>query len=445
MSALARLLLARGAAVSGSDRAHNPILDDLRALGAQIHLGHSPRYLRSPDVVVYSTAIPKDNPELARARELGIPIWHRARMLARLVSHQQTIAVTGTHGKTTTAALVGAILAHAGLDPTVVVGGILRGAEVNAIDGAGRFAVVEACESDRSFLLLDPKYVIITNIDREHLDQYGTFERILDAFAEFVALVPPDGHIVACAACPYASSVAARAAAPVTTYGLRCPADYRADDIRISGASWSFEVIHRADGPLGRITIPLPGEQYINDALAAVALSRLLGLSFADIASAVAAYRGTHRRFEILGESSRILVVDDYAHHPTEIIATLRSARQSFGKRIVAVFQPHLYSRTRLLLDQFATAFADADFLVLTDIYGAREEPPGDFSGEDLFHAVARLRGADTVRYVPDLGALPAQVRDVARPGDLVLFLGAGDIYLAAHSFFNSLAEREEV
>lgn len=444
MSGLARLLRHHGVRVTGSDRSAGPILDELRELGATVYVGHDASQLGAPDVVVYSTAIPQDNPELALARQRGIPIWHRAEMMAYLIRDQQTIAITGTHGKTTTAGLIGTMLLDAGLDPTIIVGGVMRRLKANARPGTGQFAVVEACESDRSFLKLDPKYVVITNIDREHLDQYGTFGRIIEAFGEFVAKAPRDGLVVACADCPYAASVAGSNSAPVVTYGLLREATYRGREVSSHGTTWTCRVSHSRDGELGRVTMPLPGEQYLENALACVALGRSLGLSFELIAQSIAGYQGTERRFDVLGEAGGIMVVDDYAHHPTEIRATLNAARRSFGRRLVVVFQPHLYSRTRILLSQFATAFVEADIVIATDIYAAREAPMGDIAGEDLARAVREASGDTPVHYVQERGDIPSVVLNEARENDVVLFLGAGDIYLAARETLQRLKQRED-
>lgn len=433
MSALAHILLAQGAAVSGSDLAESAATHRLRALGARIYTGHRASNLESeaPDLVVVSSAVPAVNPEVAAARAREIPIVARGEMLARLMNPRVGIAVAGTHGKTTTTSMIALALERAGLDPTVAIGGDLADIGGNAKLGRGPHFVAEADESDRSFLHLRPHIAVVTNIEADHLENYGSTEAIVDAFRDFVAQVPAGGLAVLCRDDRNAMSLAPPPC-PWVTYGLSGPADYTVQDVRLDGMGSRAVVVERGT-VLGELELAVPGVHNILNALAAIAVGRHIGIGFAELAKALAGFHGAKRRFEVLGEERGILVVDDYAHHPTEIRATLAAARQ-LGRRVVAVFQPHRYTRTRFLGDELAHSFADADCLVLTDIYAAAERPIPGVTIDRVFAATREAAG-DKVSLVRDKEAIPGYLLATTRPGDLVITLGAGDVRRAGEQF----------
>jgi UDP-N-acetylmuramate--alanine ligase len=378
------------------------------------------------DVLVISSAVTFANPEVLRAREMKIPVIPRAEMLAELMRMKYGIAVGGSHGKTTTTSLVAAVLREAGRDPTMVVGGKLRTLGTNARLGQGEFLVAEADESDGTFLLLSPIVAVVTNIDREHLDYYGDMERLREAYLQFVHRVPFYGVAVLCL-----DNVNVRALLPkihkrFVTYGTSPDADWQARDLRVTGLETTFEV-WRAGRHLGPIRLRMPGRHHALNALAALAVAEELEIPFAVAAHALEEFGGIHRRFEVKGEERDILVVDDYGHHPEEIRATLRAAREGFPRRLVVAFQPHRYSRTRDLFNEFLEAFDDADVVLMTDIYSAGEERLEGVTADALYQALKR-RGHLDVRYVPARERVAETLLEVVRPGDLVLTLGAGDI-----------------
>lgn len=437
MSGIAEVLLNLGYAVSGSDLSESETTRRLTALGAAIACGHRAEQVTPEvDVVVISSAVKYANPEVVRARELMIPVIPRAEMLAELMRLKYGIAVAGTHGKTTTTSLVAAVLAQAHLDPTLVIGGKLNVLGSNARLGQSRFLVAEADESDGTFLLLSPTIVVVTNIDPEHLDFYGDMDKVKAAYLDFINHVPFYGRAVLCL-----DSVNVRALLPqvrkrFVTYGLGPEAEFTARGLRVSGLTTSGEVWH-GEERLGELHLNLPGRHYALNALAVVAVARELGIPFAQVQEALGSFSGIQRRFEVKGEAAGVLVVDDYAHHPEELRATLRAARegvsragtaQEGGRRLVALFQPHRYSRTRDLFDDFLSAFDDADIVVLTEIYAAGEESIAGVSGEVLYRALKK-RGHADVRFVPDKEDLAAAVLEFVQPGDVVLTLGAGDIH----------------
>jgi UDP-N-acetylmuramate--alanine ligase len=444
MSGIAEVLVNLGFAVSGSDLAERDTTERLAALGATIRYGHDPAHV-SPDidVVVTSSAVTADNPELARARALRIPVIPRAEMLAELMRMKVGVAVAGTHGKTTTTSLAGALLHEGGLDPTVVVGGKVRTLGSNARLGQGQYLVAEADESDGSFLLLSPTIAVVTNIDPEHLDYYGDMERVREAYLTFMNRVPFYGAAVACIDSPGVRALLPRVRKPVWTYGESAEADYTARDVRVRGGTTSFEV-WRGGERLGPVTLHMPGRHHALNALAALIVAAELEVPFEVGIGALARFGGVHRRFELLGEVGGVMVVDDYGHHPAEIIATIRAAREGFDRRLVVVFQPHRFSRTRDLFEGFISAFDAADLLVLTEIYPAGEKPIPGTTAEALYGELAR-RGRVPVRFVPERAAVAAAVRALLAPGDLVLVLGAGDIARCAHELTSLLAEGVEV
>lgn len=437
MSGLARIVLAQGGAVSGSDLHASSTTAGLEALGARIAVGHSAENIRKhrPTEVVISSAVPPDNEELVYAREQSIPVMSRAALLARLMEGYSRVAIAGTHGKTTVTSMLALIAEEAGLDPTVVVGGEVHDIGSNAKLGKGAHFIAEADESDRSFLLLSPDVAIVTNVEADHLETYGTLEKIIVAFREFLARLPADGLAVLCADDEHAAALAPLHCAHVT-YGLRSGADYEGRNVQLLSLGSELDVYEKGIR-LGTLALAAPGTYNVLNALAAIAAARRLGVHFDAIQRALGTFRGAKRRFDVLGEAREILVVDDYAHHPTEIKATLDAAKHT-GRRVVAVFQPHRYSRTRAMLDELAGSFRDADHVVLTDIYSASEKPLPGITTERLAQEVRKLEG-DKVAVVHDKGAIPGYLLARTRPGDVVITLGAGDIRTAGEHFLNML------
>jgi UDP-N-acetylmuramate--alanine ligase len=441
MSGIAEVLLNLGYPVSGSDLAASDTTRRLASLGATILVGHDPSHVgESVDVVVISSAVKMSNPEVVRARELGIPVIPRAEMLAELMRMKLGVAVAGSHGKTTTTSFIAEIVARADLDPTVVIGGRLRALGSNARIGQGRLLVVEADESDGSFLLLSPTIAVVTNIDPEHLDHFRTIEALEQAFVEFVNRVPFYGRAILCLDHPRVRALLPLVRKPFVTYGTSADADWVASDVAVDGLETSFEVRH-GDEHHGRVRLRLPGRHYAANALAAVVAANELGVPFATVQQALAEFGGIDRRFEVLGDAANILVVDDYGHHPEEVRATLRAAREGFrDRRLVVVFQPHRFTRTRDLFDDFLTAFDDAEQLFLTDIYAAGEERIEGVSGDALYQALKR-RGHLDVQFRAARDALTDAVFGALRPSDLLLVLGAGDI----HKLGKEIVERLRV
>jgi UDP-N-acetylmuramate--alanine ligase len=428
MSGIAEVLLNMGYVVSGSDLAESETTRRLTRFGAAVAIGHDPGNVgEGIDVVVISSAVKMANPEVARARELRIPVIARAEMLAELMRMKFGIAVAGTHGKTTTTSFIAEVLARAGLDPTVVIGGKLRALGTNARLGQGKLLVAEADESDGSFLMLSPTVAVVTNIDAEHLDHFGTIEQVEEAFLAFVHRVPFYGRAILCLDHPRVRALLPNVRKPYVTYGTSPDADWVASNVSVDGLITRFDV-RSGDTHYGRVELQMPGRHYALNALAAAIAACEVGVSFATVREALAQFGGIHRRFEVLGEASNILVVDDYGHHPEEVRATLRAAREGFERRrLVVAFQPHRYTRTRDLFDDFLSAFDDADKLFLTEIYPAGEERIEGVSGEALFQALKR-RGHLDVEYRPTRDALCGALIDALRPGDLLVVLGAGDI-----------------
>jgi UDP-N-acetylmuramate--alanine ligase len=442
MSGIAEVLLNMGYAVSGSDLAESETTRRLARFGAAIAIGHGPQNVGAGiDVVVISSAVKMSNPEVARARELRIPVIPRAEMLAELMRMKFGIAVAGTHGKTTTTSFIAEVLARAGLDPTVVIGGKLRALGTNARLGQGKLLVAEADESDGSFLMLSPTVAVVTNIDPEHLDHFDTIERVEEAFLSFVHRVPFYGRAILCLDHPRVRALLPHVRKPYVTYGTSPDADWMASNVAVDGLITRFDV--RSGGTdYGRVELQMPGRHYALNALAAAIAACEVGVSFATVREALAQFGGIHRRFEVLGEASNILVVDDYGHHPEEIRATLRAAREGFARRrLVVAFQPHRYTRTRDLFDDFLSAFDDADLLFMTEIYAAGEDRLEGVSGEALFQALKR-RGHLDVEYRPTREALGAGLLDALRPGDLLVVLGAGDVTKTGEEIMQKLRIR---
>jgi UDP-N-acetylmuramate--alanine ligase len=445
MSGIAELVVNLGYEVSGSDARRSETTDRLAAQGVTVMIGHDARHIGDADVVVVSSAVAADNAELAEARRRHVPIIARAEMLAELMRLRVGIAVAGAHGKTTTTSMIAVTLERAGLDPTAVIGGRLSAFGSNARLGQGPYMVVEADESDRSFLRLSPAMAVITNLDREHLDTYGSFEGLVDAFAAFAERVPFYGAVVACVDDPAVGGRVARVSRPAITYGFADDADVQGINPVSDGQSARCDVRSRTragrPGIAGTIALQVPGRHALQNALAAVAVGLELDVPFERIQSALAGFRGAERRYQTRGRVAGVTVVDDYGHHPTEIAAVLAAARAGRPSRIVAVFQPHRYTRTRDLLDRFGPALAGADVVVLTGIYAAGEAPIPGVTTEALAEAI-RPAVAD-LRIVASIDDVPAAVAGIAREGDLVLTLGAGSIGAVGDRILHELTQRE--
>ena len=446
MSGIAELLVNLGYEVSGSDAKRSEVTDRLASLGVRVAIGHREANVGEVDVVVFSSAVRPDNAELAVARTRHITIIPRAELLGELMRLRFGIAVAGAHGKTTTTSMIALVLEHAGLDPTAVIGGRLSALGGNARLGRGAYMVAEADESDRSFLKLFPAIAVMTNIDREHMEAYGSFDNLQQAFVEFANKVPFYGSIVACADDTALMLQRPRFTRRVTTYGLTSDeANIAASDVRLAGFGSESTVTRRLSSggveTLGTLRLQVPGRHSVQNALAAVTVGLELDVAFDRIASALAAFKGVERRLERLGEVDGITVIDDYGHHPTEIAAVLAAIRAAKPARVIVAFQPHRYSRTRDLMREFGLALAAADELVLTDIYAASEEPIPGVTVEALAAAVNTSR-AVPVRVVKPLDDVPAAVAGIAQPGDVVITLGAGSIGSIAPRVIEALERR---
>ncbi len=439
MSAIAQVLHDRGEAVSGSDRQDSDTVRRLQAEGIRVSIGHSTENVNGADVVVYSAAIPEDNPEMVEARRRGLPLLERPQMLGKLMEpYKHRVAVSGTHGKTTTTSMISAILDRARVDATSLIGGDLAVLGGNARLGAGSVIVVEACEAFGSFLHLGSSIAVITNIDADHLDYYGTIENVEQSFRQFIERVDSDGTVIACWDDARVRRVVEGCGRTVISFGLSDSPDVLAADVDVSTPRPCYTLV-RGGQSLGRIELGVPGEQNVVDSLAAAAVALELGARVDDIQDALADFRGAARRFDILYNDRGMMVVDDYAHHPAEIAATLNAAG-SYGRRIIAVFQPHLYSRTRAFASEFAEALAIADEVIVTAIYAAREKPMEGVSGESIVEAMHR-GGFTAARYAPDKDALPDELTREMREGDMALILGAGDIRQVAEKLAGMMSD----
>jgi len=431
MSAIARILLAWGHSVSGSDVKLSPLTDRLRELGAAVHQGHDAAHIGDAELVVYTAAAQADNPELAEARRRGLPVLQRAEMVARLMAGRRAVAVAGCHGKTSTTALIAFILHHAGRDPTFLVGGEMVDLATNAQAGRGPEIVVEADEFAGAFLHYHPQIAVVTNVEPDHLDYYGSFPRLVTAFRQFLSQVPADGTIVACADDPTLREMLSRPQqhppirARVVPYGLTKGAEFFAENLlRKDVGGFSFLLQYPGE-PVGSFETGLAGIHQVRNALAAIAVASVLGLPQEAVRDAVARFRGVQRRFQHVGDAAGVTVMDDYAHHPTEVRATIAAAVQRFpGRRLVCLFQPHTFSRTQYLLDGFRACFQGVDELLIAETYAAREEPTAGMSAREL----AEVLDNPPARYVGSLDEAPAAVLAVLRPGDIFFTIGAGDV-----------------
>jgi UDP-N-acetylmuramate--alanine ligase len=431
MSAIAHILHGRGEVVSGSDRQENDATRRLRAEGVKVSIGHSVTNVGAADVVVYSAAIPVDNPEILEARMRGVPTLERPAMLGRLMEpYEHRIAVSGTHGKTTTTSMINMIFDRAELDASALIGGDLKSLGGNARLGGGSIILTEACEAFESFLHLHPSIAVITNIDADHLDYYGTIENIEDSFRQFVSQVDEDGCVVACWDDPRVRKVLEGCGRRIVRFGLEGDLDVLATDVDTSTPEPSYTLVHKGEA-LGTVRVGVPGLQNVTDSLAAAAVAFEMGVEFDAIADGLADFRGAGRRFEVLHDDGDLMVVDDYAHHPSEIKATLSAARAAYDKRIIAVFQPHLYSRTKLFQQEFAEALALADEVIVAPIYAAREQPMEGVCASNIVHLMKKS-GFERVRYARDKATLSEELVGSLRKGDMVLVLGAGDIRMVS-------------
>jgi UDP-N-acetylmuramate--alanine ligase len=442
MSGIALVLRNRGYRVTGSDLKPSRYVSLLENAGVPVKIGHSPLNLDHPDVVVISSAIPAHNVELQEARRRGIPVVKRAQALAWLMQSGRGIAVCGTHGKTTTTSMISRALVDAGLDPTFLVGGELNDLGSNARHGNGEHVVCEADESDGSLLLLRPEVAVMTNLELDHHSHYLHVEDIQRVFEEFLSYLPPRGLLVYCGEDGRLSALARDAGCRTRSYGIDCSgglvADYRALEVQAKHPGCSFEVWNGGH-KVAEVSLVVPGRHNVLNALAAFATLTELGLAPEQIVPALNGFTGAVRRFQWKGERDGVAVVDDYAHHPTELRATLRAAREGDWSRVIAVFQPHLYSRTEYLHNEFAEALLEADVAVVTDVYGAREDPLPGVSGKLIVDSMLSLKKNKPVAYLPRLGSVVDYLRRAANPGDLVLTLGAGDVHRVGERFLDAV------
>ncbi len=428
MSGIAEVLHENGFVVTGSDMGEGSVIDYLKHLGIRVDSKHEAKNIEDADLVVYSSAIPYDNPELVEARARRIPVIRRAEMLGELMRMKYTLAIAGTHGKTTTTSIVGEIWEEAGLDPTIIVGGVVKGKGSGAKVGKGDYLIAESDEFDRSFLSMMPSSAIVTNIDADHLDTYENIDEIKDAFVQFVNKIPFYGQAILCIDDPNVQQIYSKVRKPVITYGFSRQAKYHIDNLRFEKGFPHFEIFN--DGvSLGEFQLQIPGRHNVLNATAAVALAMEEGIDVEVARRAVAAFEGVQRRFELIGEKNDILVFDDYAHHPTEATATLQGFRDAFPeRRVIVAFQPHLFSRTRDQHDAFGSAFANCDVLLCTDIYPARERPIEGVTGA-LVSESALAFGHRNARFVGDQQNLLPILKEELRPGDVVVLMGAGNIW----------------
>lgn len=445
MSGIAEVLVNLKFRVSGSDLKRSTVTDRLQQLGVEFSEGHDAANIGDAHVVVRSTAVRDDNPEIIQAHRRSIPVIPRAEMLAELMRLKpHTVAVAGSHGKTTTTSMVATVLGHAALDPTIVVGGVVGAFGSNAYLGTSDLMVVEADESDRSFLMLTPTIAVVTNIDREHMDYYHDMDDVRACFTNFVNKVPFYGASVLCLDDPHVQAIIPHIERRRITYGLSAQADISGHSIRYNHNFGSTFTVWRGSDPIGDITLCVPGLHNVYNALAAISVGIELDVPFEQIAEALRSFTGASRRFQAKGEEGGVLVVDDYGHHPTEIRATLAAAKiGSGGRRIVVLFQPHRYTRTKDLMEEFARSFNNADTLFVTDIYAASEDPIPGITAESLTDAIKRF-GHKDAHWVGPLENAAAVLRDHVQPGDLVLTLGAGTVSRVSEQLLLLLRERSE-
>jgi len=439
MSGIAEILLNQGFEISGSDKSFSEVTNRLQELGIQVYEGHSAENLKDADVLVYSSAVTIDNPEVNAAIERKIPVIKRAEMLAECMRMKYGIGIAGTHGKTTTTSMVGLVLTEGNIDPTIIVGGKLSGlGGTNARLGNGEFIVVEADEFDRTFLKLTPTIAAITTLEQEHLDTYKDLDDIKEAFISFANKVPFYGFVVLCLDEPALQDILPNINKKVFTYGTTSQADVRAIDIKHSEFTSTYKVIYKGN-ELGKIKLNNPGLHYVKNSLVAVIIGIELGIDFKTIKHALESFTGVYRRFEIKYDKE-LLVIDDYGHHPTETSATLAGIRSGWNRRLVAVFQPHLYSRTRDFYQEFGRSFLNSDIFICTDVYPAREEPIEGVSGLLIADAAKKI-GHKNVHYIKDKNDVPKFLSEIKKDGDIIVTLGAGDIWKYGETFVKTLKD----
>ncbi len=443
MSGIAEVLCNMGYKISGSDLRDTAVTKRLALMGCRIFTGHSPDNVEGCDVVVISSAIKGENPETDAAHRLMIPVIPRAEMLAELMRMKYGIAVAGAHGKTSTTSMIAQVLDHGGLDPTVVIGGRLARIDSNAKLGKGEFMVAEADESDGSFLKLSPTIAVLTNIDREHMDHYEDMDEVKSAFLSFINKVPFYGASVLCMDDPVIQDILPKAERRLITYGTGSQADYTASSISYSTFFSEFTVLYKGD-ELGKIKLNVPGRYNVRNCLASIAVAGDLGIPFCKTKEALEDFSGADRRFQLKGNVCGILVIDDYGHHPTEIMETLKAARGGWERnRIIAVFQPHRYTRVSDLFNEFCKTFYHADIVVVTDIYPAGEKPIEGLDGRSVYQGI-KEHGHKNVQYINDFNDIPDILADDLKSGDIVITFGAGNIYLAGEELVRILKEKEK-
>ncbi|MFX3634913.1 MAG: UDP-N-acetylmuramate--L-alanine ligase [Candidatus Pristimantibacillus sp.] len=446
MSAIARVMLEMGYTVTGSDVARQELTEKLAAKGAKIYIGHEPEHVTGADLVVYSTALSKDNVERKAAEALNIPVLHRAQMLARLMNAGKGVAVAGAHGKTTTSSMIALVMENCDADPTYIIGGEIVNVGTNAKAGKGEYVVAEADESDGSFLQYHPTIAIVTNIEPDHLENYdGDFDKLKAAYVTFLSQVKQDGKAIVCAddetITELIPKLDSETVSKLITYGMDSEAEYQAINMQLGDRKVSFDMTHNGN-LLGTIQLSVPGKHNAYNAMATVITCLEAGLPFDQIAQAIHEFIGAKRRFQVLGEVNDILVIDDYAHHPTEIQATI-SAAKATGKRIIAVFQPQRYTRTFFLLEQFSRAFPEADEVIITDIYSpAGEQQIEGVHSQKLVEMIQTNSNANTL-YIPTKEEVLLRLTERVVPGDLVITMGAGDIWKVADSLAKSLKAKK--
>ncbi|CUH94037.1 UDP-N-acetylmuramate-L-alanine ligase [Propionispora sp. 2/2-37] len=442
MSALAKILLDRGYFISGSDLKHSEVTQKLESAGAKIFCGHEETNIQDAEALVVSSAIATNNPEVLKAKEIGLPIFHRSDVLAALMEEKQGIAVAGAHGKTTTTSMIAVMLERAQTDPTIVIGGELEYIGGNSKQGNGKYLVAEADESDGSFLKFSPVIAVVTNIENDHMDYYKTMDNILQTFTRFLHKLPEqEGIGVLCFDNAYIREIVPNIKRRYISYAVNQPAEYTARNIRVQGAVTYYEVFHH-DKEIGTIMLQVPGLHNVSNSLAAVVVGIITGLSFEQVAEGLSFFRGAKRRFQTKARINGVWIVDDYAHHPTEISTTLAAARQTEPKRLICAFQPHRYSRTKFLCKEFGRAFTAADLLILTDVYAAGEQPIPGISGETIKEEVESQTGKKVI-YIADRSQIARYLNEIVEAGDLVMTMGAGNIYLTGEELVEKLVQKQ--
>ena len=441
MSGIAELLLNLGFDISGSDISNNENVKRLKRIGVMVFHGHNPKNIKNCDVLVYSSAVSLNNSEIIKAKQMRIPVIKRAEMLGELINLKDTsIAISGTHGKTTTSSMIGSMLTHAQKEPTLVVGGLVQNLNSNSKLGEGEVIVVEADEFDRSFLSLKPTIAIVNNIELEHTDCYKDLNDLENSFLQFCQSVPFYGSVLVNIDSLSVTSILHRIERPVTTFGLSRDAAFRAEELEFKENKSTYSLF-RAEENLGKIHLNVPGEHNIMNSLGAVALGFELGLSFNSIKNGLLSYNGVRRRFDIKGTHNEIMVVDDYAHHPTEVLATIEAAKKGWGKKLIVVFQPHLFSRTKEFHKEFAKSLEKADFIILTSIYPSREKPISGVTSKLISDNIAQSK-KDTLYNINELDEAITILNEIAKPGSMILTLGAGDIWRFSDKYLSIMKKK---